>query len=228
MIFISENLEKIVQVKDKTRLDFRRTFASQATQAEIDSMTVYPDILSSGIDITEDKYLDWVYDVSGEKTIRVDVVDTDSNIFSENFTIKILTDAEDNLFSNDSDINSYEPDLFKWVQEGRDSFLDKHRTAQSEILEELNNAGYEKSNGSRYEAKDIVNIKEFQALSKYTTLRIIFEGISNDIDDVFAEKARRYNSLAVNTKKRAYYRLTPDQNVGEVKRDVFSGYLVRE
>tara|TARA_R110001632_G_scaffold52197_6_gene129727 strand:+ start:159 stop:839 length:681 start_codon:yes stop_codon:yes gene_type:complete len=225
MIFIRGKLEDVVQVGDKTRLDFARTYAIDGS--EIVKVEIQPEVTGEFYDVTDDLYLDWVYDTDADKQVVCRVTDGSLVEETKNLIISVLDEETDNLFSTDTDIVPLEPELLKWVQDGRDSFLDKHRASQREILEELNNAGYSKSDGTRYEAVDIVDIKEFKELSKYTTLRIIFEGISNDIDDVFHEKAVRANTKAVDTKKRAYLRLDVNGDGETTKECVFSGYLKR-
>lgn len=227
MIFIRGKLEDTVQVDDKTRLDFRETFISDNDPLTITSMTVEVEAFGEVLVITDNMYIDWVYETDGVKLVTVTVEDDSPNTTVKEFMINVVTAAEDNLFSNDDDIKGYEPDLLRWVEDGRDSFLDKHRIAQTEILDELNNAGYSKSDGSRYEKEDISNIREFQELSKFTALRIIFSGISNAIDDVFSKKASDYDAQAIRAKRKAYLRLDVDGDGDEEKVPVFSGDLRR-
>lgn len=226
MIFIRGKLENIVQVNDKTRLDFSGSFIS-GESATIASITVVTEAGETPIDITEDKYLDWVYQTNGDKVITVEVTDSNAVVESKDFNISILSTAEDNLFSNDDDIKSYEPELLEWVKDGRDSFLDVHRQAQVDILEEIARAGYRKSDGARYEKDDISNIEEFREMSKFKTLKYIYKGLSNAIDDVFSEKSRDYASMEVSAKKKAFMELDVDGDGETEKVQVFSGNLRR-
>ena len=224
MIFAHIEVESVLQINDKTRLNASKSFSN--TVGEITLIEIQPSGSESFFDVTNTGYLDWSYSTDGDHiaTVRINSTELQSR------TISALSVADDNLFSNDSDIVAYEPDLLKWVQVGRNSFLDKHRAAQKEILNELDSNQIWKRDGSRYEASDIINIQEFKEWSKYEALRIIFDGISNAIDDVFKDKANKYAGLAVSAKKRATLRLdynddgTIDANE---KTNIFTGELRR-
>lgn len=224
MIFPKINTEKVLQVTDKTRLDARKSFAN--TAGEITLVEIQPEATESFIDVTSSLYLDWSYLTNGTKTVTVRINGTETSVSN----ISVLTELEDNLFSTDQDIISYEVDLMKWVEDGRNSFLDKHRAAQYEILNELDSNQIWKRDGTRYEASDIVDIQEFKEWSKFVALRIIFSALSNEIGDVFEAKALKYEQMAVMAKKRATLRLdyNSDGNIdNSEKTDIFSGTLSR-
>ena len=54
--------------------------------------------------------------------------------------------------------------------------------------------------------------------SKFMTLRLIFEGLSNAIDDIFHEKAVRYRKMELEARDRAKYRVDLN-NDGDVDDD---------
>lgn len=224
MIFPILELERIVQVGDKTRLNATKTFSNVD---EITSVEIDPDNTGTFYDVyNEDEtlwYLDFVYGVAGIKTVVVKVNSTEI----KNYTLEVISEVDDNLFSNDRDIVAYESDLMKWVVPGRSSFLDKHRTAQIEILNDLDSDGVWKCDGTRYVAADIIDIQEFKEWSKFATLRIIFESLSNEIGDIFALKAEKYNGQMVKAMRRAVLRLSPNGTDDAVKRQIFSGDLIR-
>ena len=222
MIFPVLSHESIVQVDDKTRLDASKSFSNSAdiTLVEID-----PDGTGTFYDITnvDGWYLDMVYGVEGDKTITLRINTTTT----KTFTINIVSEDDDNLFSNDGDIIGLESDILKYLPDGRSSFLDKHREAQKEILNDLDASGVWKRNGERYEALDIIDIQEFKDWSKYVTLRIIFEGLSNEVGDIFRVKADNYASFQSKAMKRAVLRLSPDGVADTQKVHVFSGNIER-
>ena len=208
MIFTTIKTESIVQIGDKTRLivdSFISGGSDTITLIEID-----PDTSGTFYDITSKSYFDWAYPTEAVVTATVRVTDSGASVDTVTRDINIVSETTDNLFSRDSDLVAYEPDLIKWIQSGRNSYIDKHRAAQIEILGELDANRIWKDNDEPYTASDIVLVAEFTELSKFTTLRIIFEGISNSIDDVFHVKALRYKSLATTAKKRATLRLDSD------------------
>lgn len=209
MIFVRGKIEEVVQVDDKTRIK-SESFIS-GSDAEIQTIEINPeDGVSSLMDVSGDAYLDWVYSTNGLKTIKIRITDTLANVEEKDFTIEVKTAAEENLFSKDSDILFYESNLYEYLQEGRDTYIDKHRAAQIDILNELDEAGIWKDDKTRYEASDIVDIQEFKTWSKFLTLKIIFEGIHNDTNDVFLETAGLYESKVTQAKKRATLRLDPN------------------
>ena len=220
MIFINIKTEPIVQVDDKTRIDVRDCYSPDGT--DITTVEVSFDAEVTWIDVTENRYVDYQFGTSGEKTIVARVNETDT----KTATLLVVTAAVDNLFSKDSDIVPLESNILEFVQDGRSSFIDKHRMAQIEILNELDAAEIWKADGTRYVASDISDIQEFKEWSKYVTLRIIFEDISNAIDDVYANKATAYQTAAINAKKRATLRLPRETGGENIPRKTSSGKMV--
>jgi len=230
VIFIKIIREPVVQVGDKTRLDLSGTFIISTTSATITSVEIDPDNTGTFYDTGAKRIIDWAYSVNGTNNGTVRVTDSAANVETQAFTTEILNESEDNLFSSDSDITAYEPDILKWVQDGRNSYLNMHRNAQTDILAELDASRIWKRDGERYTKDDIVDVIEFQEWSKFLVLRTIFEGLSNDVNDIFNTKMINYRSLEVQAKKRATFRLdsngdgeiTPSESV-----DNLSGYMYR-
>lgn len=218
MILAKINYENKVQVKDKTRIK-NASFITGET-ATIDKVEIQPSASDIFYDVTLNNYLDWAYTTSGEQVITIRITDTDLDVVTESFNVNVLTAQEDNLFSNDQDIIAYEHDILNYVQKGRNSFLDKHRAAQIEILNELDKSGIWKDNDIRYTASDIVDIQEFKEWSKFLTLKIIFENLSNVSDDKYMDKSIHYNSLATNSMKRAVLRLDKNSDGTNDKSEV--------
>ena len=235
MILISISKESVVQENDTTRIYTRAGITG--TLDNVVLVEIDPDNGGTFFDVTgsekeESYFLDWQYPIEGTQTISVRVTDnaTIPNVKTMTTTIEVITEVSDNLFSRDSDLIPYEPDLIGWIQEGRSSFNDKHRIAQVEILNELDANKIWKDDNTRYAATDIVDVQEFKEWSKFLTLKVIFEGISNAVDDVFSLKADKYKSMAVQSKKRATLRLDSDgdgNNSDSEITDIFSGDLTR-
>lgn len=121
--------------------------------------------------------------------------------------VKLFTTEGDSLFSSDQDLITWEPDIMKWVQKGRSTFLDKHREAQDQILAWLDREGYTDINEKPYTKFAIVDHKEVQDWSAFLALSIIFWGISNKKDDVFLDKFKAYEAKAAIARNRAVLRL---------------------
>jgi hypothetical protein len=137
--------------------------------------------------------------------------------------VNVFSVAGDNLFSDDTDLTKHEPDILKWIPDGRSSFMNVHRRSQELILAWLDEKGYTDVYGDKFDKFDLVDIEEVKQWSVFMTLRLIFEGISNAIDDIFAEKAKRYLVLEESARNRAIIRIdTDNEYVG-----VSDGLVVR-
>lgn len=220
MIYPKLETESVIQENDKTRLDGRNSYAnldSVITLVEIDPLgdgTYY--------DITIKKYLDFAYNLEGEFLPVIRITDAVAGVTSVTGLIKVITIADDNLFSKDTDLKDHEDDILKWIREGRNSYLDKHRLSQTIILNELDKSGIWKVGGARYVASDIVDVQEFREWSKYLTLRLIYETLSNATGDIFHEKSIRYRGEEVSSKKRACLRLDTNGNGETTKVGIIS------
>ena len=207
MIFITARHEKTVQVNDLTTY-----FISTDLSKDSDPLTlleIEPEAAYGYIDITGDDGFSWAYDVNGEKTITVRAT-AGLDVVSKSFTVEILNETEDRLFSGDADLVSCEDDIVNYVREGRRTFLDKHREAQRIIMDTMDKMKLTDVNGDKLTKFAVSDLEEVQSWSKYLTLGIIFEGISNQVDDIFSDKAKKYMDKAENESGRAYIRLDRD------------------
>lgn len=208
MIFPNLQLEPVLQVNDRTRLDATKSFATQ-DEGAITSVLIKPAAASAFIDVTSDKYLDWQYSASGTYTVTARVSASGASAdFSS--TISVVTSTSDNLFSNDQDLKLHEPDILKWVEDGRNSFLNVHRRAQKLIIEHLRNEGFVDIDGDPYTKAAFTDIEEVKQWSTYWTLQLIFEGLSNATDDVFSKKASEYSLQRQKWEKTALLRIDTD------------------
>lgn len=215
-------LEGTAQIGDKTRLDATKTFATKG-EADITLVEIDPTGEGTFIDVTgeshDDWYLDWIY--SGPSNVLSPVlrVTTDGapQIFTK--TINIVSADEEKLFSTDDDIKALEPDVMKYVPEGRASWIAVHRSAQSKILDTINKMGIRSTDGSLITKDQIIDIDEVRYWSRDLTLSLIFMLSQNSKDDFFAEKAKHYADEADAAKARAVLRLDFNkdgtQSVGE-------------
>jgi hypothetical protein len=193
-IFPNLAIESIVQVGDKTRLNASGSFVSKDSPL-LEKIEIDPNA-DGWIDVTSDGFLDWEYSTSGAKAPKVRVTVVGGGNSTKTYALTVKTLAEDNLFSNDEDLQNHEPDILKWVRDGRNSYLDLHRRAQELILDTLYRLGYTDTERNRLTPAAVVDIKEVKEWSSYTVLHLIFNGISNAVDDVFAAKAKLYKTEA--------------------------------
>jgi hypothetical protein len=150
---------------------------------------------------SKDFYLDWQYTTAGVKTVTLEVTTNSTpEIFTA--TIEAVSESDDKLFSSDKDLMAIEPDILKWIPVGRNSFLNVHRASQKMILDWLDSIRIWRYDGTKLTKADLSLTDDLNQLSIYTTLELIFMGISNKTDDVFLQKAREYRSKALDVKQR--------------------------
>tara|TARA_R110002020_G_scaffold94189_6_gene226890 strand:+ start:3625 stop:4332 length:708 start_codon:yes stop_codon:yes gene_type:complete len=213
-IFPKLELESIVQENDKTRLSAKKSFISK-TEAAVTLVRIKPDASGSFITVTgsssEDWYLDWEYSAAGLITVEVEIT-TDGSPTSVTKTLTVISSGDDKLFSTDAELEVHEDDILQWVRNGRSSFLEKHRMAQTRIFSYLDQNRMWKSDGTRFDKDDVYDIEEFREWSKFEALAMIFEGISNDVEDIFSFKAERYRELRDGARSRSTLRLDLDED----------------
>jgi len=213
MILIVIDADNEIRVNDRTRIDLSRSFIS-VNENPITKIEVCPDgqTPSTGdvyYDITTNQFLDWIYSTDGTKKIRAKVTNSDGTSTLEK-SVSVLDEADDIVFNNDSDLVMYEPDIFKYIREGRSSFIDIQRLARDRILSWLDEHRIWDSTGEKLTVAALVSKVEFKDWSRFTCLRIIFEAQSNSIDDIFSSKANKYSKLEDACKARAAIRVDED------------------
>lgn len=193
MIFPNLELEPVVQVNDRTRFNAVKSFATQ-DESDISLIQIRPTASADFISVTSQGYLDWQYPASGtfDVTARVTASAASAQITQQ---IIVLSEAQDKLFSTDADLQLHESDILQWVPAGRNSFKNIHRRAQKLIIEQLRRNGYVDVHGVPYTKAAFVDIEEVKQWATAWTLQLIFESISNAVDDVFANKAKGYSAM---------------------------------
>lgn len=226
-IFPNLILEETVQVDDKTRLDGTKSFVS-SDEAAITLVRIKPEATGSYVTVTSDKYLDWSYSSSytGEQTVEIEIT-TDGGAETFTKTLTVVTAATDDLWSSDADLVQHEPEIMNYTPEGKSSFLNIHRLAQTRILAWLDERKIWDNDGNRLTSAD-VDGTDMNEWSKYLALAYINEGLSNALDDIFFEKASRYRDLAERAASRAVLRLDLDNDgTKDEKVNNFTGLLLR-
>lgn len=126
---------------------------------------------------------------------------------SESIYINVYSVRGDYLFSNDAELVQFDPDIRRWVQDGRNSFLNVHRQAQKHIIEWLDRVGYRNSTGQKYTKFDLLDLSEVNEWSRYTALRMIYEGIKVSQDDVYKAKRQTFSDKEMAARNRAFLKL---------------------
>ena len=219
MIFPKLNLETVLQVEDKTRLNTSRSFVSDGT---ITDVLIEPETASGFMSVfnsdQEKWYLDWAFETEGMKTVTVRV-ETDAPATRDiTYTVNVLSKTDDSLFSGDSDLVSYEPDILNYLPRGKNSYLYAHRKAQEVIIAHLDEQRIWNEDGSRISKDQIASItddeirEQFKQWSTFQTLLIIFNSMQVSDNDIFEDKKRHYETLRNGSRKRSALRLDRDKD----------------
>jgi len=127
-------------------------------------------------------------------------------------TIQIISELSDALFSDDAMLQDHEPQILDYIRTGRSSFKDQHRLAQTQIFAYMDKEGLVDAYNKKFTKAAAVVPDEFLQWSKFVTLRLIYEGLSNAIDDVFFRKSKSYEKKEYFFKERAVLRLDIDRD----------------
>lgn len=235
MIFPRINTDSLVQVNDGIRIDARKTVYRDILDIKDilispeDDATPAPQYISvfSAGDFDE-WYLDYVYETAGDKTARVKVILQDDSEKEISATISVITEAQDLLFSKDADIIQSEPDILRYLPEGKTSFTFMHREAQRRILAFLDENRIWKKENARYTKEDIVDMEEFVHWSRFLVLHLIYAAKIVSEGDVFTFKASEYEALMKSARGRSTLRLDTDgDDVVDTLLDRVSTIMVR-
>lgn len=131
---------------------------------------------------------------------------------TKNFYQRVYSEDGDRLFCSNQDLTAHEPDLMKWVPQGRSSFKDVIRRSQKLILAWLDEKGYVNVYGNKFDKHDIIDLEEVRQWSIFQTLKLIMQGISNVTDDVFDKKAKEYSKLEEAARQRVILRIDTNRD----------------
>jgi hypothetical protein len=213
-IFCNLQIENVVQVNDKTRLDASKSFISKGEAAislvEIEAESGAGFVVVSGTGLTaKDWYLDYEYATAGAKVVSCRIT-TNGSPSTKTFALTVLSVADDYLFSTDADLTALEHDILNYVPQGRNTFKNIHRKAQKLIMAWLDENGHTGVNGVKLTPQALVDKEEVAYWSAALCMQLIFSSISNDPNDVFFQKSKQYESMAITHRSRLLLRLDVD------------------
>lgn len=219
MIFINCMNEELVQENDKTRIDVSRSFVSGDGITDIE---IEPEAGAGYVSVyntNQDKwYLDWQFSSSGEKVISVRATDG-TNTITQTFSITVISEADDNLYSNDAQLFSIESELKKYLPPGKSSFNYLHREAQSRIVAYLDRKRIWNDDGEPYTKNQINLFGELQKWSLYETAYIIYHDLFISVGDKFAQKINQYKALRNIERDRAAIRIDKNNDAQYTSED---------
>lgn len=203
------SLPKQVQTNELFRLDLSRTTVHVGDNA-IQTLEVTAN--GETFDVRTEKYLDFMYETTGEKTISVyaECGGQGHPAVTKEFTINVVSPSDENLFCTDSELLQIEPDLMKMLPDGRASYHYVHRLVQDRILAEIDEKGFVNSEGDKLDAADFVDVSEVNEWAKYYALMYIMQSLSNSVEDIFNQKYERYEEFMKQCRNRAIIRYDHD------------------
>jgi len=211
-VFALLDFEPIIQAGDLLRLD---ALKSTVTPDEtISKVEIDPLGRNEFIDITTDKFLDFVYESTVDKTVTpvLKVTGSTSGAVEKRFSIRVLTEATDALFSNDEQLRTIEPEIRRYLPKGKSTFKNIHRRAQQLVLDDLDRRGLTSEDGSALVKEDFISNQDVSEWSAFKALTIIYGGISNEVDDIFDKKANKYSGMAAGKGNRVAIRLDKNRD----------------
>lgn len=227
---IIKPFETTVQVGDKVRLDASKTFLNQGDSA-ISTVEIQPESGGDFYDVTDSDstewYLDWVYSSDDDYTATVRVTQDDATETTSTATVTCVTSATDSLFSDDEDLRSKESDILNWLPGGYSNWNHLHRKAQEDILDWLDELRIYKADGTRWVASELTRSDQVRRISMYMVLRMIFGSLSNQVDDIYADKHKYYWEMEVEAKQRNYIELDFGGDTGELNKDFRTFRMVK-
>ncbi len=197
-LFPKADLDSLVQLQDMFRIDAKDSFF---TSGEVlTEVNIYPDHANNPGTVfnvfVEDEpecwYLDWAYETDGEYTVRVELK-TASLDKSIDYTVKAITEEEDNLLASDNDLFGYENELKDKKLEGRNSWKYAHRKAQEEIVQFLYKNGKFNSDGTPITKDQLKTESKLNMWATFEAMLIIFQDLKTSNSAAYNEKLADYS-----------------------------------
>lgn len=213
MIFPNLIFDSLVQEADKFRFNASKSFVGSGSV--LNGVKIYPDFDNNpGVfydvfveDCPEEWVLDYAYETAGDYTVRLELSTTTPETKVKDYTITVITEADDNLQSTDAMLYAYESELIKYLPEGRNSWKYLHRKALEEIIDYLYRNGIYRKNPDeaqdkplKIEKKHLIGDK-LEKWSTFETMIMIFQDIKSSNIDFFNEKILDYTELRNDARK---------------------------
>lgn len=128
------------------------------------------------------------------------------------FYIRVYDEAGDALFSDDGALRQLESNIMRLVPPGRASFKDKHRQAQMNIIQKMNDEGMIDVFSEAYTKAAFVDKSEVKLWATYEALKEIYEDNWREDGDINYLKWRKYQGLAKEASDKALLRIDVDQD----------------
>lgn len=215
---------------DKLRIDVSESFLAPGLTFATVSHEVSLDGGVNYFNFSAKKYVDWMFSTAGAKTITLRVSTTEPASLTFTKSVTVLDLVTQKLFSDDSDLYQYEPEIDQYLPKRWSSWNLVHLKAQDWIIDWIDESRQRKSSGAKYTVDDIMDNKQVSQLSCYKALEFIYESNINVAGDLFSVKRDKYKSLvAVHANRNSLALDYNDNDIADVGEnvDLFSGSLIR-
>ena len=149
-----------------------------------------------------------------ERVITVTLTDDADtpNTKSKDFTIAVISERADALWSNDGQLKMHESEIMNLLPVGRSSFKYAHRRAQAVMLAFLDKEGYVDAYRAKITKTHIIDVTEVAEWAVYTALRLICFDASKAYDDVWRKKSSSYGEAETLHRDRSILRMDWDKS----------------
>lgn len=235
-MFAVLDIEGIVQENDKTRLDASKSYAT-GDVPEITTIEIQPEADADFFEVGEEGVLDWQYEFD-PTPVDGKVPDTNTRAVTVRLTyqaptvapdpapapvvktltknIVVISEAADMLFATDEMLRKHEGDIMRYVYEGRATFKDVHRRAQELILAWLDRESFVDDIGNKLTKKRLADTTQLNEWATMMALRLIFESVTKDSEDVYRAKASKYQGLEDFYRDRAVVYVKPTNSDADI------------
>lgn len=195
MIFGIIKSDDKVFTGDKLRVDLSGTFLSPGSTFATVSHEISFDAGVTWFDISQKKYIDYIFSTAGSKTIDVRISTTAPLVMTFSKAITCLNLTAQNLFSNDSDLYQYETEIDQYLPKKWSSWNLIHLQAQEWIMDWLDEKRIFNEANQKYVVADLLDKQEVKQLSIAKVLELIYESNINTPGDLFTQKRDKYTAM---------------------------------
>ena len=184
-----------VFVGDKINFDFSKSFV---TPEEVLATVNHEASFDAGltwINVTASKNIDYVFVSAGTKTVSLRITTQSGNsVFTKQVAALDLTAQQ--LFSTDSDLYRFEPEIDKLLPKKWTSWNLVHLEAQKYFIDWLDEKRIFNEQKEKYTVADLTDRDQVRQFSIFKTLELIYSGTFNQTGDIYSTKRDKYRELA--------------------------------
>jgi hypothetical protein len=212
MIFGIIKSDDKVFTGDKIRVDLSDSFLAPGSTFDTISHEVSFDLGVTWFDISQRKYIDWIFGSPGTKTIQARFTTTAPLTTTISKDVECLDLTLQGLFSKDSDLYQYETEIDQYLPKKWSSWNLIHLQAQEWIMDLLAEKRILNQDGKKYVVADLLDKQEVKQMSVAKALELIYESNINSPDDLFTQKRNKYKEMLNDKVAKSFLTLDYNQN----------------